>query len=213
MHGLSSPVSGDAGILSVEKLNWISETALESAEIAANITEENCAVWVDRHGITYGVNSGLAGIRVEVSNCAEGDFPEVRDQATYLRDFLYARQTAPLQWADGESGRKCLVGILTQEAVEAIIFQGYEPPPSVAWIWINAAAWQNRDSNCGWFRYFMGPSALFYFVQLGSTSPYSLTSGFLGPPDRMESTRGTRAFVGRSPGLTVRPNCRGTASR
>lgn len=137
-------------------MTWVSETSLESEAISYNISNESCAAWISRDGLS----SGIAGLQVELQNCAV-EMPEVRDHATYLgdllvifhdsyniyflclpvvncnppervrvcyilwwhpkhsryvKDFLYNEQREPLIWEDGESGRKCAVALLTQEA-------------------------------------------------------------------------------------------------
>lgn len=133
---------GDAGRFLVPHMTWVSETSLESEAISYNISNESCATWISRDGLS----SGIAGLQVELQNCAVA-IPEVRDHATYVKDFLYNEQSEPLIWEDGESGRKCAVALLTQEAVEAIIFQGFIPPTDRIWIWINADGKLERDEG------------------------------------------------------------------
>lgn len=104
--------SGDAGQLSAPEISFVDEVSVEyslnDTEIASN---ETCAVWATRDGTA----SGLAGIRISQTDCSTG-FPLVQKAASNLRDFLYAEQMEPLLWEDQEVGRKCLVGILSEEA-------------------------------------------------------------------------------------------------
>lgn len=64
-------------------MTWVSETSLESDAVSYNISNESCAAWISRDGLS----SGIAGLQVELQNCAVV-FPEVRDHATYLGDLL-----------------------------------------------------------------------------------------------------------------------------
>lgn len=64
-------------------MTWVSETSLESEAISYNISNESCATWISRDGLS----SGIAGLQVELPNCAVA-IPEVRDHATYLGDLL-----------------------------------------------------------------------------------------------------------------------------
>ena len=64
-------------------MTWVSETSLESDAVSYNISNESCAAWISRDGLS----SGIAGLQVELQNCAV-EFPAVRDHATYLGDLL-----------------------------------------------------------------------------------------------------------------------------
>ena len=49
----------------------------------------------------------------------------------YVKDFLYNEQSEPLIWEDGESGRKCAVALLTQEARDrACGWMGFDSEPN-----------------------------------------------------------------------------------
>lgn len=147
---------GDGGEFVVPQFNVAPEATISTTNYTNNtVTNESCAVWVTRQGIS----SGRAGLNVTVEPCAIS-FPQMsesckhfndqdflqsfplkgqigigfhtwnlenlgcgrhfvldhcKDLADYGQDYLKAPQQEPLMWESDESGRKCLIGILSEK--------------------------------------------------------------------------------------------------
>ncbi|CAJ1333273.1 unnamed protein product [Effrenium voratum] len=93
----------------------------------------SCAIFAERQGAASGVTHLWAAWTL----CNEQDWPEVKYNALDFYDHGTLGMGSPVQWADGETGRKCLVDALSMPDITALQ-AGTPPRDDRLWVWINS---------------------------------------------------------------------------
>ncbi|CAK9108991.1 Uncharacterized protein SCF082_LOCUS50656 [Durusdinium trenchii] len=132
---------GDGGEIQIPQVSGVAEARL-SDEGLMNWTNRTCAIWAERTK----ASSGQSNLWVEKVSCAKY-LPVIREEAINRKDYFQIQATEPTVWKDGEHDRRCIVGLLSQEVVQELVFGDLNADGPTYTIWVNPDGKMERDEG------------------------------------------------------------------